>query len=150
MEPPELLITTVGEAGPVISVRVVEPVSVTVVGEILAVGGVAVGPVAPPEPCAASVVVTVPSALPDVESVAVDVVSDSGVAKATPGTATAVPIPSAIARAPVRPMYRAHRVLTVVVGGAGRVSSCEVCLGRIDLLARLLLSIKGPYWCESI
>jgi hypothetical protein len=140
-EPPELLITTVGEpAEPMISVRVVEPVSVTVVGEVLAVDGVAVDPVAPLEPTAAFVV-TVPSALAGVGSVAAEVVSDCVVANATPGTATAVPIPSTIARAPVRPMYLAYRVLTMFVGGAGMVTRCEGCFGRTDSFAGLLSRI---------
>jgi hypothetical protein len=147
-EPPELLITTFGEpAEPMISVRVVEPVSVTVVGEVLAVDGVAVDPVAPLEPTAASVVVTVPRALAGVGPVAAEVVSDCVpdcvVANATPGTATAVPIPSTIARAPVRPMYLAYRVLTMFVGGAGMVTRCEACFGRTDSFAGLLSRITA-------
>jgi hypothetical protein len=119
--PPELLMTTVGEpADPMVAVRVVEPVSTTVVGEVLGVDGGAVDPVAPLEStAAASVVVTVPSVWVGVGSVAAEVVSDCVVANATPGTATAVPIPNRIARAPVRPMYLAYRVPTAFVGGAG-------------------------------
>lgn len=129
--------TTVGEAEPVISVRVVEPVLGTVVGgELLAVDGVAVDPVAPLELTAASVPWGVP-----VASVAAEVVSGCVVANATAGTATAVPIPSTIARAPVRPMYLAHRVLANAVEGAGMLTGREARLGPADSFAELFSCI---------
>jgi hypothetical protein len=102
-----------------VSLRVVEPVAVTVVCEVLAVEGVVADPVVPPEPTGAPVAEAVPGAFAEFGSVAVEVVSDCVVANATPGTATAVPIPSAIAKAPVRPMYLAYRLLTIVFAGAG-------------------------------
>jgi hypothetical protein len=142
--PPELPMTTVGEpADPIVVVRFVEPVSATVVAEVLGVDGGAVEPVAPLESTAAvSVVVTVPSVWVGVASVAAEVVSDCEsdcvVANATPGTATAVPIPNRIARAPVRPMYLAYRVLTAFIGGAGMWARCAACFGPTDSFAALL------------
>ena len=138
--PPELLMTTVGEpASPTVSVCVVEPVSAVVVVAVPAVDdGDAVDPVTAGEP-PATVVLAAPAASVGVESVAAGEVSDCvGVATATLGMANAVPIPSATARAPVRPMCLAYRVLGVFVDGAAMLPPCAACFGRADSLAALI------------
>jgi hypothetical protein len=82
--------------------------------ETLAVrAGGAVGPAPGFGMDAASVLPTVPPVPADVEFVVV--VDDgsvcAGLANARPGMATAVPMPSASASAPVRPMQLANRIL---------------------------------------
>jgi hypothetical protein len=130
--PPELLMTTVGESPPPsVSVWVVEPVVVlTVVVELGREGdsdaegdGVAVGDgdaVAPPSV---------------VSMVAGDVSDCVGVANDTPGRATAVPIPIATAKAPVRPMYLAHRIR--LLAGAGVLTPSAACAVEGDPFAAL-------------
>jgi hypothetical protein len=61
------------------------------------------------------------------------------VAKAMPGLAIAVPIPNAIARAPVRPIYRAYRVLTLFGDGVPILASIAACLPRPDPFAVRML-----------
>jgi hypothetical protein len=126
-----------------VSVRVVDPVSAAdVVGVVegpVPVDGGAVGPGAGLELLAASVLAGGGSVPAGVEFVGAGEVSDCvGVAAATPGIAIAVPIPSATARAPVRPMYRAYRILFVFVDGAGIVTPCAARSAGTDSLAVLM------------
>ena len=127
---------TVGEpAVPTVSVWVVEPVVVVVV-EVPVVGVCAV---VVPVPAGALTVTLVPSTVDwvsvGVEPVAPEVSDCVVSAIAKPGIAIAVPIPSASARAPVRPMYLAYRGLIEFVDGTGLLKSCAACLGRVGSLA---------------
>jgi hypothetical protein len=142
---------------PTVSVWVVDPVSVAdvvgvVEGPVLVDRG-GVGPGAGLELLAAPVLAGGETVAAGVEFVGAGEVSDwVGAAAATPGMAIAVPIPSATARAPVRPMYRAYRILFVCVDGARIATPCAAPPTRTDSLTALISSTPAavpPFAAEA-